>query len=158
MRQNTKFIGGGLILLIIAILLFILLLIPSLVWSIIKILGRFELLVGLKKLDSYFLSVAYSLDLLGNVLCSSLLNVVLITPNGYQFGNWNQTISYVLGKNKSMNTLTKLGSFIARFLNLIDKNHVEKAVISFNKIIRVKRNEIPVDILKLVEPYEVDTW
>jgi hypothetical protein len=37
-------------------------------------------------------------------------------------------VSMVLGVNKKMGTLTKLGKFIADFLNKIDPNHVEKAI------------------------------
>jgi hypothetical protein len=34
----------------------------------------------------------------------------------------------VLGVNKAMGTLTKLGKFLADTLNKIDPNHVEKAI------------------------------
>ena len=63
----------------------------------------------------------------GNVTCAHLFNDTLIKKGGYQFGNPDDTISRVLGKNKSTYTLTKAGRMLADLLNFIDKNHVENA-------------------------------
>ena len=74
----------------------------------------------------YFL--AYSIDQLGNVLASTLFNDILIKgKNKYLFGNPDVTISAVLGENKHRGTLTSLGTWLCKFLNWIDENHVEKA-------------------------------
>lgn len=74
----------------------------------------------------YFL--AYSVDQLGNVLAAALFNDILIRGKGkYFFGNPDVTISGVLGENKHRGTLTKLGVYICKVLNWIDKDHVEKA-------------------------------
>jgi len=80
-----------------------------------------------KKLNSWWFVMAVSVDQLGNVVMSTLFNDILITKSGYQFGNEDYTISFVLGVNKKTGTLTKLGKFIADALNKIDNNHVEKA-------------------------------
>jgi len=53
---------------------------------------------------------------------------VIIDPT--PFGDPDQTISYVLGKNKQLGTLNLHGKFWCFLLNLIDKGHVEKAVIN----------------------------
>lgn len=74
----------------------------------------------------YFL--AYSVDQLGNVLSATLFDDLLIKgKNKYKFGNPDITISAVLGENKHRGTLTKAGVLLCRLLNLIDKDHVEKA-------------------------------
>jgi len=72
--------------------------------------------------------MAVSVDQLGNVVMSTLLNDIMITKYGHKFGDEDQTISMVLGVNKAMGTLTDKGKSLADFLNKIDPNHVEKAI------------------------------
>lgn len=71
--------------------------------------------------------LAILIDQMGNVLFGSLFNDILIQKNGYQFGHYQHTISYVLGKNKQKNTLRYFGRKLADLLNWIDPMHVEKA-------------------------------
>lgn len=71
--------------------------------------------------------LAILIDKAGNVILGPMFNDILITKQGYQFGNGQQTISKVLGINKKSNTLTRLGRLLAALLNRIDPNHVEKA-------------------------------
>ncbi len=116
----------GFVLLIIAILLAVILLPVGWLYSLIT------LRLSIKRLGSYFKTIAISIDQLGNVVLSNLLNDVLINKNGYQFGDEDETISKVLGINKANNTLLKAGKSISFILNKIDKNHVEKASKSEN--------------------------
>ncbi len=90
----------------------------------------YELIVTLFKYSNiYLFRVALSIDQLGNTVCQSLFNDLLIKNNTiYPFGFPDETISSVLGKNKTINNLTFLGRLLTWFLNLIDKNHVEKAI------------------------------
>ena len=81
-----------------------------------------------KQLGSYWFVMAVSVDQLGNVVMSTLFNDLLIRKYGHKFGDEDQTVSMVLGVNKKMGTLTKLGKLIADILNKIDPNHVEKAI------------------------------
>ena len=76
----------------------------------------------------YFLSSAVNLDKFGNREFRTLLNKVLIIEKGYQFGNINETISSVLGKNQRDNTLTKAGKVLVWILDKIDKNHCYKSI------------------------------
>ena len=85
---------------------------------------------GFKKISGYFISIAVSVDQSGNVFCKELFNDVLIRPKGHSFGNEDETISSVLGKNKISNTLTWVGRYLDRLLNLFEKNH---SVISIEK-------------------------
>jgi len=81
------------------------------------------------KYNEYFMNLAISNDQHGNVVGQYVFNLVLIKSNAiHKFGNPDETISSVLGKNKKDNTLTRLGSFIANILDRLEPNHVEKAI------------------------------
>lgn len=112
----------GFVLLVIAVLMSIVLYPLGWIYSIITFRG------SLKKLGSWWFVMAVSVDQLGNVVMSTLFNDTLIKKYGYEFGNEDLTVSAVLGINKKIGTLTKLGKFIADVLNKIDPDHVEKAI------------------------------
>ena len=76
----------------------------------------------------YFKSSAISLDKFGNREFRTLLNKTLISANGYQFGNMNETISGVLGKNERNKTLSKTGKILVLILDKLDKNHAQKSI------------------------------
>jgi len=78
---------------------------------------------GFKGFGEYLLKIAISIDQLGNVLLQHLLNVLWINKAGYKFGNRDETISSVLGRNNKLKTLTGFGKAIDRFLDAIDPNH-----------------------------------
>jgi 8-oxo-dGTP diphosphatase len=80
------------------------------------------------KRGKYLYRIALGIDQLGNVVCARLFNFFLIDADGYQFGNEDETISSVIGKNKQANTLTMFGIALDMFLELIDKNHSEDAI------------------------------
>jgi hypothetical protein len=75
----------------------------------------------------YHLNIAISLDQLGGTLGGPLFNKILRKKGGHKFGNPDETISFVLGENKTTGHLTKFGKYIADLLNKIDPDHVEKA-------------------------------
>ena len=52
-----------------------------------------------------------------------LFNDILIKIGGYKFGNRQETISSVLGKNQRSNTLTRAGRILRFILDFIDKDH-----------------------------------
>lgn len=76
----------------------------------------------------YIYNIALGIDQLGNVVCAKLFNFFLIDITGHKFGNEDETISGVIGKNKRTNTLTGLGIALDYILELIDKNHTAKAI------------------------------
>ena len=80
------------------------------------------------KRGKYLYRIALGIDQLGNVVCARLFNFFLIDADGYQFGNEDETISSVLGKNKRANTLTLFGMLLDMLLELIDKNHNIEAI------------------------------
>jgi hypothetical protein len=110
----------GFLLLIIALLLAIILLPVGFAFQVVTTFFR--------HINKYLFTIAKSIDQLGNVVCADLFNYTMIKKNGYRFGNEDVTISHVLGMNKKINTLTFTGKILANFLNLIDKQHVEKAI------------------------------
>jgi hypothetical protein len=76
----------------------------------------------------YFLSSATNLDKFGNREFRTLWNNTLIVKGGYKFGNINETISSVLGKNERDSTLTKAGRILVWILYKIDKGHARKSI------------------------------
>ncbi len=78
-------------------------------------------------LSKSLLSISLSLDTMGNTICRDLLNGWLRKQPGYEFGNYTETISRVLGKNEQTGTLTDAGRGLANLLNFIDKGHTERA-------------------------------
>jgi hypothetical protein len=78
--------------------------------------------------EDYFWRVALSIDQTGNVVCGKLFDLTLRTKDGYAFGEVDRTISYALGRNKLMNTLTKTGKALDWLLDIIDKEHTLNAV------------------------------
>ena len=77
----------------------------------------------------YFKSSAINIDKFGNREFRTSLNKCLINKNSpFKFGNIDETISSVLGKNKRFGHLTKFGKVICKILDTIDKNHCEKSI------------------------------
>jgi len=81
-----------------------------------------------KNKKGYFKSSAISLDKFGNREFRTLLNKALKIESGYKFGNMNETISGVLGKNERDKTLSKTGKCLVYILNKLDKNHCLKSI------------------------------
>lgn len=73
----------------------------------------------------YFRDSAITLDKLANREFRTLWNKTLITWDGYDFGNVNETISSVLGKNIQNETLTKTGKVLVFILS---KKHCIDAI------------------------------
>lgn len=78
--------------------------------------------------NQYNSDLAISLDQYGNGLCQYFFSYIFVKKEGYRFGNIDETISSVLGKNKKLGTLTFLGKGLAYVLDLIDPNHVEDSI------------------------------
>jgi hypothetical protein len=73
----------------------------------------------------YFRDSAITIDKLANREFRTLWNKILITWDGYDFGNSNETISSVLGKNIQNETLTKTGKVLVFILT---KKHCLDAI------------------------------
>ena len=84
--------------------------------------------LSIKRVNGYIYRSALNTDRFGNYEFSSLFNAILIKENGHQFGNFDQTISHVLGRNKLKGTLSKTGKILDKILDIIDKNHTIKSL------------------------------
>lgn len=112
---------------------FILYIIASLLWLPLTILNWIIVAYKYGLSNNYFLQTAIDIDKFGNRNFRTLLNNILIKKESYQFGNVEETISSVLGKNQRDKTLTKTGIIICWILNSIDKEHCKKSINKLNK-------------------------
>lgn len=78
--------------------------------------------------EDFLYRVAISIDQLGNTVCAQLFDWALIKNAHNKFGNEDETISSVLGKNKRDGTLTGAGKCLCALLDAIQMNHVENAI------------------------------
>jgi len=111
----------GLILLLTALIMFI----PLTVLNVFLVLKKRP---TWKQLDGYFYQTAFDIDRFGNHNFRTLFNATLIMESGYQFGDFRETISSVLGKNERNNTLLLGGKLVVSLLNLFDKDHCIKSI------------------------------
>ena len=81
-----------------------------------------------KNKAGYFKSSAISLDKFANTEFRTLWNKTMKTENGYQFGNFEETVSSALGKNERDNTLSETGKMLVWLLDKLDKNHCIKSI------------------------------
>ena len=89
------------------------------------------------KRSLYWRGIAESIDQLGNHVMQDLFNQwmlrdIFTDQDGhtffYPFGNIDETVSSVLGKNQLLGTLTKSGKFLNRVLHKFDPNHSVDAI------------------------------
>lgn len=76
-----------------------------------------------REFNKYNMNLAISKDQYGNVLGKYIFDIVFIKSSGYKFGNVDETISSVIGKNKLSGTLTLTGRILDFVLNTLDENH-----------------------------------
>lgn len=118
------------LLVVIAVYLLKYLLVPAIVVTLfIAFFGR-KVGNGFLNIAQYFREVAVGIDQLGNVICADLFNITLIKlkKGGYEFGNPDETISGVLGKNQLLETLSFTGKCLNSLLSLIEKDHSIRAI------------------------------
>lgn len=72
--------------------------------------------IVVKNKKGYFRSSAITIDKLANREFRTLWNKTLITWDGYDFGQENETISSALGKNIHNETLTRTGKILVWIL------------------------------------------
>ena len=96
-------------------------------------IGFFYALVTFRVSKSkYLFNLAFAIDKLGNAVLGVAMNDILKKKGGLNFGNYDQTISYALGRNQQLGTLTRAGKMVAAVLDWIDKDHCANAVKSYN--------------------------
>jgi hypothetical protein len=73
----------------------------------------------------FFKRFAIAIDKFGNYTLNAMWDFLFIKKGGYQFGNENETISSVLGKNLVLKKLTIFGYIIVFILT---KKHCMNAI------------------------------
>ncbi len=116
------------ILVFIALYLLKYLLLPGLLCTLFISFFKRKLGNGILNVSQYLRTVAVSIDQLGNVVCKDLFDLTLIKKEGYLFGNPDETISGVLGKNQLKNTLSGVGKILNKILNSIEEDHSIKSI------------------------------
>ncbi len=126
-----KTLFTALALFFVAIILFIPLSILGFIWAIVDSIFKHRRGKKAKNvLSRFFFACALSIDQSGNVICQELLNDCLLKKGkgAYKFGDEDETISSVLGRNKQTQTLNFVGRCLAGLLDAIDKNHCIKSI------------------------------
>lgn len=117
----------GIILVILATFLLILLLPVGLTMNVILLLTFKR--KWYKQLNDSCMKIAISIDQLGNVVFQYPMNYLFISKSSIdRFGNEDETISSVLGKNERSGNLKYLGKVLGGVLNWIDPGHLEKSI------------------------------
>ena len=83
---------------------------------------------GFKSLDKYLFQCAIATDQHANTYLAKLFNDIMIKPGGHKFGNPDETISSVLGKNVKSKKLSYTGKALDFILNQIDTDHSIKSI------------------------------
>lgn len=103
----------------------------------------------LKGVGDYCLEIAIVVDQQGNVIMQYIFNHLWISgKDKYKFGDRNETISSVLGKNQVNGTLTTFGKFIVRVLDKIDPNHSLNSINYFTERSKVISTAIQLEEIK----------
>lgn len=92
------------------------------------ILFLLGIMIKVTDLNTYFYNIAQVFDKVGNVVGYPVWNIILITKDGYMFGNSKEDMSSVLGKNQEKGTLKGLGIWLDKKLNKIQTNHTINAI------------------------------
>ena len=116
----------GVLLFFIAVILVGALFIISVLTEVIFNIITFKWKTGLKESSYFFERMAVSLDMFGNVACRRFLQLTMTKKGLVKFGEYGQTVSYVLGMSEK--DLTLFGRFIVWVLDKIDKDHCQKAI------------------------------
>ncbi len=95
-------------------------------------IGLFSSLIAIffnREGTRYFRDIAVELDILGNIICQNLFDLLLIKKKSiYKFGIPGMTISENLGLNQREDTLSFLGVGLSKLLDLIDKDHCKNSI------------------------------
>jgi len=78
--------------------------------------------------SKYLWNLSLSIDQTLNVCLQFILNDLMRFPKGVNYGNPDESISGVTGKNQIKETLTLFGKAINWFLHKLEKDHSIKAI------------------------------
>jgi hypothetical protein len=115
---------GSIGLFILAKIIYIVILPIAIIHSIIKFIISKEYIKILFFFTNFFKSHALGINQTSNRAFNVFFNDIMIKDDSiHSFGDIDETLSSVLGKNKLKNNLTIFGSILDFILNIFDENH-----------------------------------
>lgn len=129
MRTALKRIGIVLLwalILIAALILLVILVMPAFLVGVFSKFFRRKVGAGMDDFASDLKGLNIAIDILGNVTIFNWLWFLFKTKEGYKFGSYRETISYVLKINHDAGSLKFLGLPLYNFINFVDKGHFDK--------------------------------
>jgi hypothetical protein len=124
----------GIVLFLVAVVIKWVLFPFAVLYNVVNVVWNYPLKMWYKCLERDAYRAAYSIDQQGNTMYHRMLNDFFIKrTSADKFGNPDETISSVLGKNKLTDSLTGMGILLANILDALDKNHVTKSIEQNNK-------------------------
>lgn len=118
-----------LLLLLTAIILYLVIMPIAIIYILIKLIIKKQYNQILLTFSNIFRSHAVGINQTGNSSFHDFFNDILIKDDTiHPFGDIDETISSVLGKNKLKNNLTIFGKIIDFILSIFEENHTIKAI------------------------------
>ena len=96
-------------------------------WGAWPVATLFNIINNLFGANDRNMSYALLLDRIANVKLGDLLNVLIVVEGGYLFGDYRDTISFALWKNREFGRMKRFGHILAWTLDYADPYHLEKA-------------------------------
>jgi len=104
----------------------------AIIYTIIKLLiiCRKKRKLFVRVFNRYLVRIAMAQDQADNTMVRFLFNDLLLKKNidSYKFGNMDEKISSVLGKNERRKSLNGVGRFVNGILHSIEEDHSLKAI------------------------------
>lgn len=124
------------ILFIIAVIMTFVLLIPGYLFTAFATIFRQRGKTWYRRMGKIHHRSAIALDIACNVLFQHAINWTCVTSEARKHNNYHtaglvETISYVIGMNYYIGSLTRHGRWWYRFLNWLDKHHCEKSLLGW---------------------------
>lgn len=111
----------GLLLYILATILGVILFPLAFALAFFKYFFRRHIGDALQSINDKFMVMAIAFDQYGNIVCAELFNATLVSKaSTIPFGNYGETISSVVGKNRKAGTLTAVGRVLAAILHKLN--------------------------------------
>jgi hypothetical protein len=118
----------GLLLVLVSVVLKYLVTALAMVVSPIYYIITFKWKSGIGALGDWLFKVALANDQSGNVIGKVIFQFLFTKPGGHLYGCEDDTVSYVLARNKYKGKLSGPGVVLARILESIDSGHLYKAI------------------------------
>lgn len=128
MSNKTPKLHISILLWLVSIILKYLTFVISFVFTPIYYLVTLKWLKGGYKLSEWFYNMAISNDQGGNVQSALTFQKMFTRGKAFEFGEPDDTVSYVLARNRYKGRLNAFGRIIAWLLDKIDHKHIDKAI------------------------------